>query len=51
MCKHGMVNFLEDCNDSKGQGPLIIFDHPRDDDLPRDGDGPNDGEHHRYDDQ
>ena len=40
-----MVTFLKDCNKSKGQGPRIIFDHPRD------GDGPKDGDHHRYDDQ
>ena len=34
---------LQDCNDSKGQGCLIIFDHPRDGDLPEDGEIPRDG--------
>ena len=38
-----MVTFLKNCNDSKGQGRLMIFDHPRDGDLPRDGDPPRDG--------
>ena len=44
-----MVNFLNDCNNSKGH--LMIFYHPRDGDLPRDGDCPRDGNHHRNDDQ
>ena len=42
-----LITFLEDCNESKAQGPLIIFDHPRNGNLPRDGDGPKDGSHHR----
>ena len=42
-----MVTFLKDCNDSKGQGRLMIFYHPRDGDLPRDGDHPKNGNHHR----
>ena len=46
-----MVTFLKDCNDSKGQGHLMIFYHPRDGDLPRDGECPRDGDHHRYDGQ
>ena len=46
-----MVTFLKDCNNSKGQGPLMIFDHPRDGDPPRDGDGPMDDNHHKYGDQ
>ena len=32
---YGMVTFLKDCNNSKGQGHLMIFDHPRDGDLPK----------------
>ena len=46
-----MVTFVKDCNHSKGQDPLIIFDHPRDCDLPRDGDSSKDGDYHRYKDQ
>ena len=46
-----MVTFLKDSNNSKGQGRLMIFYHPRDFDLPRDGDYPMDSDHHRYDDQ
>ena len=46
-----MVTFLKDCNDSKGQGRLMIFYHPRDGDLPRDGECPMEGDHHRYDGQ
>ena len=46
-----MVTFLKDCNNSKGQGHLIILYHPRDGDLPRDGDCPRDGDHRRNDDQ
>ena len=46
-----MVTFLKDCNDSKGQVCLIIFDHPRDGNLPRDDDSHKGGDHHRYDDQ
>ena len=30
-----MVTFLKDYNDSKGQGSLMIFYHPRDSDLPK----------------
>ena len=45
------VTFLMDCNNSKGQGPLMIFDHPRDGYPPRDGEGPKDGDSYRYDDQ
>ena len=40
-----MVTFPKDCNNSKGQGHLRIFYHPRDGDFPMDGD------HHRYDDR
>ena len=40
-----MVSFLKDCNDSKGQGHLMIFDHHRDGDFPRDGDCPRDSNH------
>ena len=41
---YGMVTFLKDCNDSKGQGCLIIFgDHPKNSDHHRDGDHPRDG--------
>ena len=45
--------FLKDCNNSKGQGRLMIFYPPRDGDLPRDGKCPRDGDgnHHRYDNQ
>ena len=46
-----MGTFLKDCNNSKGQGRLMIFDHPGNGDLPRDGDYPCDGDHRRYDDQ
>ena len=46
-----MVTFLKDCNNAKGQGRLMIFNHPRDGDLPRDGDCPRDCDLHRYDDQ
>ena len=46
-----MVTFLKDCNDSKGHGRLMIFDHPKDGDLPNDGDCPRDSDHHRYDGQ
>ena len=44
---------VQDCNNLKGQGHLMIFYPPRDGDLPRDGDCPRDGDgnHHRYDDQ
>ena len=47
------VTFLKDCNNSKGQGRLMIFYPPRDGDLPRDGNCPRDGDgdHHRYDNQ
>ena len=38
-----MATFLKDCNDSKGQGHLMTFDHHRDCDFPRDGDCPRDG--------
>ena len=31
-----MGTFLKDCNDFKGQGRLMIFDHHRDGDYPRD---------------
>ena len=44
-----MVTFLKDCNDSKGQGCLMIFYHPGDCDLSEDGDFPRDGAHHKYD--
>ena len=39
-----MVTFLEDCNDFKGQGRLMIFgDHPKNGDHHWDGDHPRDG--------
>ena len=41
----GMVTFLKDCNNSREQGRLMIFDHPRD------GDCPKDSYHYRYDNQ
>ena len=40
-----MAKFLKDCNDSKGQDCLMIFDHYRDGDFPRDGDSPKNGYH------
>ena len=30
-----MVTFLKDCNEYKGHGHLMIFDHLRDGDLPK----------------
>ena len=49
--RYGMVAFLKDCNDSKGQGHLMIFYHPRNGDLPWDGECSRDGDHHMYDGQ
>ena len=46
-----LPTFLKNCNDSKEQGRMMIFYHPRDGDLPRDGECPWDGEHYRYDGQ
>ena len=48
---YGMVTFLKDCNDFKGQGRLMIFYHPRDGDLLKDSECPRDSDHHKYDGQ